>query len=165
VHEGLILRLAGTGNRLFLAHGHQADPINDRWWRLSRFFVRHFWRHLQLLGINDPTSPAKNYRKRGAVDARLTAWAKSKGQILIAGHTHRPRLPIKGESSYLNTGSCVHPRCITGIEIAAGEIRLIKWWISPDDSAHLCVTREVLESMELSALFQIRSKSLSHDST
>ena len=163
VHEGLILRLTGTGNRLFLVHGHQVDPISERWWRLSRFFVRHFWRHLQLLGINDPTSPAKNYRKRSTIDARLAAWVKTKGQILVAGHTHRPRLPRKGEPLYLNTGSCVHPRCITGIEIATGEIRLIKWWIRPDQTAYLQVTREVLESIELGALFRLRAASLSRD--
>ena len=49
--------------------------------------------------------------------------------LLIVGHTHRPHLPKVNESPYCNTGSCVHPRCITGIEIEKGEITLIKWFI------------------------------------
>jgi hypothetical protein len=69
--------------------------------------------------------------------------------IIIAGHTHRPvfanlslterRLMETGIGSrgvrgkaeadpiYFNTGSCVHPRCITGIEITAEK--------EPDDKA------------------------------
>jgi hypothetical protein len=38
---------------------------------------------------------------------------------------------------------CVHPRCITGIEVYDGEIELIKWWVRPDDeSGVLRVARE-----------------------
>jgi hypothetical protein len=44
---------------------------------------------------------------------------------------------------YFNIGSCVHPRCITGIEIHDGQIELVKWWVRPDDkSGMLCVTKE-----------------------
>jgi hypothetical protein len=40
--------------------------------------------------------------------------------------------PVFPTSAYYNTGSCVHPRCITGIEIAPGPdwkpaFTLIKW--------------------------------------
>jgi UDP-2,3-diacylglucosamine pyrophosphatase LpxH len=59
------------------------------------------------------------------------------------GHTHRPMFPEPGARLYFNTGSCVHPRCITGIEIQGGKIELIKWWVKPDDeSGVLRVTKE-----------------------
>jgi UDP-2,3-diacylglucosamine pyrophosphatase LpxH len=63
VHEGLVLRHSITNNKIFLVHGHQGDICSDQLWRLSRFFVRHLWRHLQLIGIRDPTSPAQNFKK------------------------------------------------------------------------------------------------------
>lgn len=64
--------------------------------------------------------------------------------MLIAGHTHRPMFPDVDIPPYFNDGSCVHPRCITGVEIKNGEIMLIKWWIKPKDNGALYVTREVL---------------------
>ena len=51
--------------------------------------------------------------------------------------------PEPGRPLYFNIGSCVHPRCITGIEIHDGEIELVKWWVRPDDeSGVLRVARE-----------------------
>lgn len=144
VFEGLVLRYTPTGNRIFLVHGHQGDLINDRLWRVGRFFVRYFWRNLQLLGVRDPTSPAKNFRKRLKVERRIADWVTANDQMLIAGHTHRPTFPAEGAPPYLNDGSCVHPRCITGIEIQDAEISLIKWSVTPDERGALYVTREVL---------------------
>lgn len=143
-HEGLVLRHSGTDNKIFLIHGHQVDFFNDRLWWLSRFFVRHVWRHLQLIGVKDPTSPAKNYKKRLKIERKIIDWVKQKSQMLIAGHTHRPRFPGANDPPYFNDGSCVHPRCITGIEIQNGEITLIKWWIKPKEDGELYVTREEL---------------------
>jgi len=144
IHEGLVLKHSRTGKKIFVVHGHQGDLINDRLWWLGRFFVRHFWRHLQLLGIKDPTSPAKNFKKRIRVEKKLIEWVKANNQMLIAGHTHRSRFPKKGKPPYFNDGSCVHPRCITGIEIQKGEIVLIKWWLRPKDDGELYVTKKVL---------------------
>lgn len=144
VHEGLVLRHAVAGKRIFVVHGHQADPWTDRFWRVSRFMVRHVWRHLQLLGFRDPTSAAMNYRKRGIIEQRLIAWIAANHQMMIAGHTHRSVFPRLGEPLYFNTGSCVHPRCITGIEIADGAITLIKWSIRPDAAGILMVARDPL---------------------
>jgi len=144
VHEGLVLRHSGTDNKIFLVHGHQGDLINDRLWWLGRFFVRCLWRHLQLLGVRDPTSPAKNFKKRVEVEKKIIGWVEANDQMLIAGHTHRPKFPDEGAPPYFNGGSCVHPRCITGIEIQHGEIVLIKWWVRPREDGALCVAREVL---------------------
>jgi len=99
---------------------------------------------------------------------------------IIAGHTHRPvyenlslteRLLLeygkgtdkieqkfKADNSYYNTGSCVHPRCITGIEITGSgsdmAITLIKWGYAVQPGAekdgrnveyNMMIAREVLE--------------------
>lgn len=148
VHEGLILRYLDTDNKIFLVHGHQGDLINDRLWWLGRFFGRYLWRHLQLLGLRDPTRPAKNFKKQRAVEKKIIRWVEINNQMLIAGHTHRPRFPDKGAPHYFNDGSCVHPRCITGIEIQNGEITLIKWWVKSNDDGALYISREVLVEPE-----------------
>jgi UDP-2,3-diacylglucosamine pyrophosphatase LpxH len=145
IHEGLRLRHNPTGGQIFLAHGHQGELLNDTLWWLGKFLSRFVWRPLQLLGVQDPVSPAKNYRTRDTVEKQIVAWIHKNNQPMILGHTHRPSFPKAGETSYFNDGSCVHPRCITGIEIDRGDIQLVKWWVRPDDGGRMCVTREVLE--------------------
>jgi UDP-2,3-diacylglucosamine pyrophosphatase LpxH len=143
--------------RVLLWHGHQADPhCTGSGGSVSKFFVRHFWPPLQRAGIKDPTRAAVNPGICNEVDRTLYGWAKNntKGiDTIIAGHTHRPvyenlsltekrylssGIEIEGipkktpDAAYYNTGSCVHPRCITGIEITEGSdhapaFKLIKW--------------------------------------
>jgi UDP-2,3-diacylglucosamine pyrophosphatase LpxH len=154
VHEGLVLRHSPTNKRIFLTHGHQGDLLNDEWWWVGRFIVRNIWKVLQIVGVKDPTSPAKNYKRRLKLEKEMTEWLEKNTEklgLLIVGHTHRPYLPNVKETPYCNTGSCVHPRCITGIEIENGEIRLIKWFIdvNPDinfkEKGTLFVNRGILE--------------------
>jgi len=87
------------------------------------------------------------YPPEGAVK-RLTLSAETK--LIILSDMHRGN----------GTGSCVHPRCITGIEITSGEddqpdIQLIKWAYSAESNSeaaasqqdfHLVISRSVLES-------------------
>jgi UDP-2,3-diacylglucosamine pyrophosphatase LpxH len=157
VHEGLVLSHTPTGGEIFLVHGHQGDPLNDRFWKVGRFLSGTLWRPLQLFGITEPTSPARNFKKRDVVEAQIQDWIQGTCRPLIFGHTHKPSFAKKGEPPYFNTGSCVHPRCITGIEIEQGGIALVKWWLAPDDGGRLCVTREVLEGpREIASLFGSR---------
>ncbi|WP_312642167.1 metallophosphoesterase [Hydrogenoanaerobacterium sp.] len=144
IHEGIILRHTSTGKKIFLLHGHQADFLNDTLWRLSRFLVRYFWKPLESVGVKDPTSAAKNYKRKKQVEKKLTKWSVKEEQMLIAGHTHRPVLPDLGEPLYFNDGSCVHPRCITGIEIVRGEILLVKWSYKTKSDGTVYVGRQVL---------------------
>jgi len=144
--EGLILAHEHTGQELFLTHGHQADFMNYVGWKFNRFMVRALWRQLQVFGISDPTSPAKNYKELIKVERRTKKWiVNNKNRFTITGHTHRPRFPAPGEIPYFNDGSCVHPRSITGLEIVDGTIALIKWQISTSDDGTLKVIRVVLE--------------------
>jgi len=143
-HEGLVLKHKDTKDKIFLLHGHQVDFLNDQMWGVSRFLVRYFWRPLELFGVNDPTSTAKNYIKKQLVEKKLIEWVKKEKHMLIAGHTHRPVFPEVGEVPYFNDGSCVHPRCITAIEIVDGHIILVKWSVKTKNDGTLFVQREVL---------------------
>lgn len=146
-HEGLILEY--KNKEIFLVHGHQDDLFNDKLWLFTRFLVRYIWRPLELyLGFKDPTSPAKNYKKKRETEKRNIHWSKSNNQMIITGHTHRPMFPKVGEPLYFNTGSCVHPRCITGIEIENGNISLIKWCINTNDKNYLYVSKEIIVGPE-----------------
>lgn len=148
VHEGIRLENEERGIDILLTHGHQGDLMNDILWKLSRFLVRYLWRPLERIGFRDPTSAAKNYRKKRKIESRLSQWAKERGTLLIAGHTHRPVFPKPGEALYFNSGSCVHPRCITAIEIEDEEISLVKWCVFTGRDKGLYVGREVLEGPE-----------------
>ena len=145
-HEALILEHSNTGQKLFLMHGHQADWWNYLFWKWSRFLVRILWKPLNVMGIADPTSPAKNYKELIKVERRTKKWiSENNNLVTIAGHTHRPRFPEPGDIAFFNDGSCVHPRSITGLEIENGAISLIKWQIATTDDGILKIVRVLLE--------------------
>ena len=145
-HEAVVLKHTDTGQELFLTHGHQADWWNYTFWRWGRFLVRVLWKPLQVWGIADPTSPAKNYKELIKVERRIKKWILRNNLLLtVAGHTHRPRFPEPGDIPFFNDGSCVHPRSITGIEIENGTISLIKWQIATKDDGTLQIVRILLE--------------------
>lgn len=141
--EGVLLMDEPTKKFFYLTHGHQADPLNSTFWRLSRFLVRYLWKPLEHFGVLDPTSAAKNNVKKEKVEKRLLRWAKEQDGIVIAGHTHRPMMGSR-QSPYFNTGSCVHPRCITCIEITDRRLSLVKWSMDARPDRSLYVAREIL---------------------
>ena len=148
-NEAIVLENEETGQELFLTHGHQADFMNYVGWKFNRFFVRILWKPLQVWGIKDPTSPAKNYIESEKVEGRIKKWiANNNTKITIVGHTHRPHFPKPSENSlnFFNDGSCVHPRNITGIEIENGKISLIKWLIDTNDDGVLQIVKEYIET-------------------
>jgi UDP-2,3-diacylglucosamine pyrophosphatase LpxH len=144
VYESIVLRHRVTGFEVFLLHGHQADYLNDNLWALSRFLVRHVWKPLQLVGMKDPSAATINDRKKQSVEKRLMDWSDREGKLMIAGHTHRPVFPSPGQTRYFNDGSCVHPRCLTAIELAGGVITLVKWSTKARQDGTLYVGRDVL---------------------
>ncbi|MDD2390008.1 MAG: hypothetical protein PHP23_09795 [Desulfobacterales bacterium] len=183
VHEAAVTDV-GSESRIFFWHGHQVDPkCCGNGAAVSKFFVRYFWPYLQKFGIKDPTRAAVNPGLSDDIDEKLYQVAihkEQKADILIAGHTHRPvyesltlterrsfeasrKLPAgrkksKPEPVYYNTGSCVHPRCITGIEITMQGRRpifkLIKWSYDatpcPEEKAYtLTLKRNILEPCEV----------------
>lgn len=142
-YSGIVLRDEAAGKSLYLTHGHQASLMNSTLWPVNCFLVRYVWKPLEQIGILDPTSAAKNYTTKQRSETRLSAWAKHYNRTLITGHTHRPMMRT-GESPYANTGSCVHPCCITCIEISGYTMTLTKWYMSARQSGSLYVEREDL---------------------
>lgn len=142
-YSGLILEDSCSHGSLYLTHGHQADVLNSSLWKLSRFLVRYIWKPLEHFGVLDPTSAAKNNRTKSAAEKKLSKWADETGHLLITGHTHRPRLNT-ADLPYFNTGSCVHPYGITGIEITGRCLTLIKWSEKVRQDMTLYIAREEL---------------------
>lgn len=147
-YEGIILENSRTGLSLYLTHGHQVSLLNSSFWKLGRFLVRYFWKPLEHFGVSDPTSAAKNNICKDKTEKRLISYSESTGRQLITGHTHRPRL-VPSSPSYINTGCCVHPDCITCLEIESGTILLVKWYFSVKKDRTLYVAREVLSILPL----------------
>jgi len=144
IHEGLVLKYKATGHKIFLIHGHQAEILNNHLWRLARFLVRYLWRPLELHGVNNPTRTAKNHKKKDKLANKLTKWVIMEKQMLISGHNHMPMFPEVGYPPYFNDGSCVHPRCITGIEIVNGSIMLVRWCTKVNIDGILFVERQII---------------------
>lgn len=146
ISEGLILKHSPTNKKILAIHGHQGDILNDNLWFISRFAVRYVWSVLEgVLGFKDPTSPAKNYRKKDYVEKNIIKWVSENNCMVVAGHTHRPYFPKLGKPSYFNDGSCVHPYSTTAIEINSGQISLVKWQVNVREDSTLYVHREILE--------------------
>ncbi len=154
--EALVLRHARTGQKIFAVHGHQADFKSDGLRVVGKFAVRHLWRRLQLLGLNSAwlwmhTQGSRRASRGGRpagqgiqrfwisqitqarhlCERRIMSWGESRGQIVVCGHTHRPMIGACGAPPYFNTGSCVVPGVITGLEVTGGELRLVKWVAAP----------------------------------
>ena len=140
-YPGIILRDSENKQDIYLTHGHQADLLNSTFWRLSRFLVRYVWRPLEALGIPDPPSAAKNNTRKKQSEKRLSQWAALRGMYLVTGHTQHPMIK---DSGYFNTGSCIHPSGITGIEIRGRCLTLVKWSVASRPDLSLYARREVL---------------------
>jgi len=148
VHESLVLEHEGSRD-ILLVHGHQGDFTNDQLWKMNRFFMRYFWRFMHIVGFKNPASPAKNIHHRHTLEKRYSKWIKEMDQMIIMGHTHRPKFANPGELPYFNTGTCVHPRNITGIEIVDDKIQLVEWKILAGDDGILKVVRRVMRGPRL----------------
>lgn len=148
VLESIVLE-HNSGRDMLLLHGHQGDFTNDQLWLMNRFFMRYFWRFMHIVGFRNPASPAKNIHHRHVLEKRYSKWIDEHNQMLIMGHTHRPKFANHGETPYFNTGCCVHPRNITGIEICEDKIQLVEWKIGICDNGLLQVQRRVIRGPRL----------------
>ncbi len=167
--ESIILQSSSPHMEFRIIHGHQIDWMNSTLWRFSRFLVRHLWTPLEAFGIRPPTNAVTNNHKKNRLEKRYIAYALKRNCYLLTGHTHNPSL-CAVKTPYCNSGSCIHPNCITCIELTGYQIRLVKWCIRTEKGGSLnacsvkCppmyplyVTREVLHSDVLSQLPQTTS--------
>ncbi len=173
VYEGILLRTKINNKPLsiFLTHGHQGDKLSDNN-GFSTWLVSHIWRPLQrYLEINVNT-PAKDFVLRDRHNIMMYEWSSHRENLLlITGHTHKPvfaaglysnhpnnviyenkneKRPVATplRPSYFNSGCCCYnDEDITGIEIAGGKIRLIKWHWQNGTSQRI-----VLEEVDLEKL-------------
>ncbi len=129
LREAVVLERRRAGQRIFVTHGHQADPSNNRRLRFNRLVVQHLWTPLQAAGLASLAGPAQPiaFQAYAAVDLRIEGWAAAHRQLTISGHTHRPVMARPGAAPYFNTGACLFPGQITGIEIVGGCIQLVRW--------------------------------------
>ncbi len=154
IQEAISLDVKGFDKSIVLMHGHQADFFNYYCWKLSRFLVRYLWKPLQLIGYTDPTSPAKNHKELIRVEKRIKKWIQNnKNQMVITGHTHRPRFPKPDEIPYFNDGSCVHPKSITGLEIVNLKISLIKWATTTTKDGTVKIEKTIIEGPSALSLY------------
>ena len=141
-HEALVLQHQ-MGQRFFICHGHQADLTNARFYGLTRFANRQLWRLLRIhsQGWIDANLRAEScalekirgffklwtHQQPQHIENRLKEWAVENQHALICGHTHQAAVPAKSGVPYFNTGSCLVPNRLTGIEIVNGQPEPICW--------------------------------------
>lgn len=128
--EGVVLRHGPTGADILVIHGHQGEFWSESVWMLSRFLVHSIWRRLQSAGLRVRSSPAGNYALRAGSEGKLRRWARREGILVISGHTHQPSFPLPGGTPCFNCGSCIHPNCITCIELCDDTLSLVKWGLT-----------------------------------
>ena len=145
IPEGLILENEKK-QRFFLAHGHQGEWGNDYLWFISRFIVRYIWRFFQKFGFRDPVMSPFRMKRKEKIEQKMIDWVKNNQIPLIAGHTHRVFCadPAKDEAPYFNSGTAVHPRKVTGIEIVNGKISSIQWLKKTDESGKVFIDKEII---------------------
>jgi UDP-2,3-diacylglucosamine pyrophosphatase LpxH len=144
VEEALVLEHIPSGQEIFVVHGHQADVTSDRFCFAGRLLVRHIWKRLKLLGLARPKKRRRGYQRATQIERRLASWAKMNGPLVLCGHTHRPAFPQHQAGRYLNAGSCVRPGYITGLELQAGTVTLVRWSTDPSSGAGVGVRRDTL---------------------
>ncbi|RRD93644.1 serine/threonine protein phosphatase [Clostridiales bacterium COT073_COT-073] len=145
IYESLVLKYRKTGDEFLLVHGHQGDFVNDQLWFPSMLSMRYFWRFLHVVGFRNPSSPAKNRVKRHKIERIFSKWIYQRKKAIICGHTHRAKLAKSVDLPYFNTGCCVQPRVIYGIEIAEGNLTLVQWKVEADYNGVLRTVRKVIQ--------------------
>lgn len=144
-HEGLNMVYTPLDEKFLVTHGHQIDFGNNELWLINRFLVRYIWKFMSGIGgFKDPSSSAKNKAKRTKVDLQLEKWARDNGKMILCGHTHNSRFPGEFEPPYFNDGCCVLPYAMTAIEIESGDISLVKWSVTAEDSGVLFVRKKII---------------------
>lgn len=149
-YESIIINYK-DGPDFYLIHGHQGDFLNDIHWKLTRSLVRYIWKPLELRGIKDPTSAAKNYTKVREIEDTFMSFSCENHCILAAGHTHKPTLMHSDCGIYMNSGSCVHPGAISAVEIDLNRKKavLVKWSVCSHKDMSLYVCRERLKEISI----------------
>ncbi len=153
--EGLVLKNKNSNQEIFVVHGHQGDFSNDQLWYPTMLSLKYFWRYLHAFGIKNPASPIKNTIKRHRIEKNISKWIKKHSKMVICAHTHRFKYPRSKELPYFNTGCCIYPTTITGIEFDKGIINVVRWKIKTDNDGILNVNRKIIRGPDPVEKFDI----------
>ncbi|MEP6615246.1 MAG: metallophosphoesterase [Ginsengibacter sp.] len=173
VWEGMLLKTIVNNKPLsvFLTHGHQGDKMSDNN-SFSTWLVAHIWRPIQRYLVINVNTPAKDFVLRDRHNIMMYEWSSHRENLLlITGHTHKPVFASglysdhpnntiseskimaaekrnKLKPCYFNSGCCCYNDSdITGIEIAEGEIRLVKWHIQDKSSGRIILEKVSLQQL------------------
>ena len=106
---GLRFHHVESGQTVFAVHGHQADFVSDQLWPFNLGVVRLYAIYLQLCQAIRPGRRGRKPQQSvaelisahlGRIEWRIMDWVRSRCQITICGHTHRPRAAAPGEIPY-----------------------------------------------------------------
>ncbi len=87
--EAIVLEYVETGKKILMVHGYQGDFWTSTAYPMGKFFVRHVWKNLQLLGMKDPTTATEgNPGKHEKIRETIDRWSMQNHQTVIWGHTH-----------------------------------------------------------------------------
>lgn len=153
--EAVVFRHARTGQELLALHGHQGDFFNDGAWPVAMLSMRYLWRHLHAFGARSPMSPAKNRHQREEIERGYNTWARKHGIGLICGHTHVYAFPRDDEPPYFNAGCCVYPTSITALELADGQMQLVRWGVTANPEGVLQVAKTILRGPKPVSVFHV----------
>ncbi len=142
--EAILLKHKNDGREFLVLHGHQGDLFNDQLWFFSMFSLKFLWRYIHAVGANSPASPVKNETRQHRIERNFNKWIQKYKTAIICGHTHRYKFPKEGEEPYFNTGCCIYPDNITGLEIVDGQIMIVRWKIKPNEEGLLRIERAVI---------------------
>lgn len=144
--EAIIFQYDPTGQELFVLHGHQGEMLSDYLSPAALFTNRYIWRYIHRAGIRYNANPTKSQYQPARREKVFKKWLKDHDLIMICGHTHRPRLSQPGEPPYFNTGCAIHPRGITCLELAFGEMVLVNWSLQTRRDGMIFVKRKIMKN-------------------
>ena len=113
--------------------------------------MRYLWTPLQAAGLASLSGPCHPPTAAATepISQCIEAWAAAQRQLVICGHTHRPVFARPGAAPYFNSGACITPGQITGIEIVSGHIQMVRWSAPPAPQADGIVRRAITPAVPL----------------
>lgn len=152
IREALILKNKLTGAEILVTHGHQGDFTNEQLWYLNKLVHRYGGKFVHAFRKREGVSAVRKAYIRSIVERNYRKWIKKHRVMLICGHTHSYSFPRPENPPYFNTGCCIAPANITGLEITAGKIQLVSWVIDPEGKS----SREIIGGPEPLEKFNLR---------
>lgn len=146
IDEAVLLSYLPKGRKILLLHGHQGDFRSSHFFQMTKMCVRYLWQPLEYLGLKNPFDTGHKESRQSKVEQNLKRYAGKVKLPIIAGHTHRPRFAMAGETPYFNTGSGVHTAYITGIELVCGTLQQVRWTFLLRADGSIYAGKELLQA-------------------